>query len=279
MSTGFSQNVVYDNEVLENKIADILETGLDAMTFMTVDRDLQQNAGMKKVIHTYNYKGAVEAVAEGQATTDKAKLTFAEKEYVVKVKQEEFEYTDEQFMKDPMILEAGLKGAATSMVNDLNNDFFTEIAKTTTLSTYSNAIKYDDIVDAIAKMNLEDETGLFVLINPKQKAEIRKDPDFKASRMGEIIHTGQIGDISGIPVAVSKKVPADTVFVATKEAVTCFVKKEVEVEQDRIKNKRINSIIPRKVGLVALTDSTKAVKITKEALTDSTKAVKITKEA
>ena len=128
-------------------------------------------------------------------------------------------------------------------------------------------------------MNLEDETGLFVLINPKQKAEIRKDADFKASRMGEIIHTGQIGDISGIPVAVSKKVPADTVFVATKEAVTCFVKKEVEVEQDRIKNKRINSIIPRKVGLVALTDSTKAVKITKEALTDSTKAVKITKEA
>ena len=279
MSAGFSQNVVYDNEVLENKIADILETGLDAMTFMTVDRDLQHNAGMKKVIHTYNYKGAVEAVAEGQATTDKAKLTFAEKEYVVKVKQEEFEYTDEQFMKDPMILEAGLKGAGTSMVNDLNNDFFTEIAKTTTLSTYSNAIKYDDIVDAIAKMNLEDETGLFVLINPKQKAEIRKDPDFKASRMGEIIHTGQIGDISGIPVAVSKKVPADTVFVATKEAVTCFVKKEVEVEQDRIKNKRINSIIPRKVGLVALTDATKAVKITKEALTDSTKAVKITKEA
>ena len=183
---------------------------------------------------------------------------------MVKVKQEEFEYTDEQFMKDPMVLEAGLKGAATSMINDLNKDFFDEIAKTTTLSTYTDVIKYDDIVDAIAKMNLEDETGLFVLINPKQKAEIRKDADFKASRMGEIIHSGQIGDISGIPVAVSKKVPEDTVFVATKEAVTCFVKKEVEVEQDRIKNKRINSIIPRKVGLVALTDATKAVKITKQ---------------
>ena len=257
----YNNNVVYDNEVLENKIADILETGLDSMSFMTVDRDLEQNAGMKKVIHIYTYKGAVEAVAEGKATTEKAKLTFAEKEYVVKVKQE---YTDEQFMKDPMVLEAGLKGAATSMVNDLNNDFFTEIAKTTTLSTYTGAIKYDDIVDAIAKMNLEDEAGLFVLINPKQKAEIRKDPDFKASRMGEIIHSGQIGDISGIPVAVSKKVPENTVFVATKEAVTCFVKKEVEVEQDRIKNKRINSIIPRKVGLVALTDATKAVKITKQ---------------
>ena len=260
---GYTKNVVFDNEVLENKIADTLETGLNAMSFMTVDRDLEQNAGMKKVIHTYTYEGAVEAVKEGQANTEKAKLTFVENEYEVQVKQEEFEYTDEQFMKDPMILEAGLKGAGTSMINDLNNDFFTEIAKTTTLSTYTGAIKYDDIVDAIAKMNLEDEAGLYVLINPAQKAEIRKDADFKASRMGEIIHSGQIGDISGIPVAVSKKVPANTVFVATKEAVTCFVKKEVEVEQDRIKNKRINSIIPRKVGLVALTDATKAVKITK----------------
>lgn len=260
---GYTKNVVFDNEVLENKIADTLETGLNAMSFMTVDRDLEQNAGMKKVIHTYTYEGAVEAVKEGQANTEKAKLTFVENEYEVQVKQEEFEYTDEQFMKDPMILEAGLKGAGTSMINDLNNDFFTEIAKTTTLSTYTGAIKYDDIVDAIAKMNLEDEAGLYVLINPAQKAEIRKDADFKASRMGEIIHSGQIGDISGIPVAVSKKVPANTVFVATKEAVTCFVKKEVEVEQDRIKNRRLNSIIPRKVGLVALTDSTKAVKITK----------------
>ena len=260
---GYTKNVVFDNEVLENKIADTLETGLNAMSFMTVDRDLEQNVGMKKVIHTYTYEGAVEAVKEGQANTEKAKLTFVENEYEVQVKQEEFEYTDEQFMKDPMILEAGLKGAGTSMINDLNNDFFTEIAKTTTLSTYTGAIKYDDIVDAIAKMNLEDEAGLYVLINPAQKAEIRKDADFKASRMGEIIHSGQIGDISGIPVAVSKKVPANTVFVATKEAVTCFVKKEVEVEQDRIKNRRLNSIIPRKVGLVALTDSTKAVKITK----------------
>ena len=260
---GYTKNVVFDNEVLENKIADTLETGLNAMSFMTVDRDLEQNAGMKKVIHTYTYEGAVEAVKEGQANTEKAKLTFVENEYEVQVKQEEFEYTDEQFMKDPMILEAGLKGAGTSMINDLNNDFFTEIAKTTTLSTYTGAIKYDDIVDAIAKMNLEDEAGLYVLINPAQKAEIRKDADFKASRMGEIIHNGQVGDIAGIPVAVSKKVPANTVFVATKEAVTCFVKKEVEVEQDRIKNRRLNSIIPRKVGLVALTDSTKAVKITK----------------
>ena len=61
---------------------------------------------------------------------------------------------------------------------------------------------------------------------------------------------------------ISKKVPANTAYLATKEAVTCFVKKQNEVEQDRDKEKRINTVITRKVALVALTDATKAVKIT-----------------
>ena len=172
MSTGYQSNVVYDNEVLENKIADILETGLDSVQFMTVDNDLTQNAGMVKHINTYEYEGAVEALAEGAANTERGKVKFTEKEYRVQVKQQVFDYTDEQYMKDPMVVEVGAKGMVSTMKNDMNNDFFEEIAKTSTLSTYSGAIKYDDIVDAIAKMNLEDETGLFVLINPAQKAEI-----------------------------------------------------------------------------------------------------------
>ena len=51
-------------------------------------------------------------------------------------------------------------------------------------------------------------------------------------------------------------------WIATKEAVTLFNKKGVELEADRQKEKRINTEIARKVCLVALTDSTKAVKIT-----------------
>ena len=81
--------------------------------------------------------------------------------------------------------------------------------------------------------------------------------------MGEILYTGQIGDISGVPVIVSKKVPEGTKYLATKEAVTLFTKKDVETESDRDKEHRINTEIARRVCLVALTDSTKAVKITK----------------
>ena len=258
----WNENVVYDNFVLENKFKDILETKLDSIKFMTVDTDLQGVEGTKKTINTYTYEGAVQAVAEGAANTERGKVTFAGQDYEVKVKQQVFDYTDEQVMKDKNVVEVGIKGSATEMVNDLNNDFFTEIARTSTLHTHTGALSYDVIVDAIEKMNIEDETGLFLLIGTDLKAQIRKDADFKASRLGEMLYHGQIGDICGVPVAVSKKVPKNTAYLATKEAVTCFIKKQNEVEQDRQKEKRINTVITRKVALVALTDATKAVKIT-----------------
>ena len=258
----WNENVVYENFILENKFSDILETKLDSVKFMTVDSDLQGVEGMKKTINTYTYEGAVEAVEEGAGNTERGKVTFVGQEYDVIVKQQVFDYTDEQAMKDKNVIEVGVKGAAVEMVNDLNNDFFTEIAKTSTLHTHEGVFNYDVVVDAIAKMNIEDEAGLFLLVGNDLKAQIRKDEDFKASRLGEILYTGQIGDICGVPVAVSKKVPANTAYLATKEAVTCFVKKQNEVEQDRQKEKRINTVITRKVALVALTDATKAVKIT-----------------
>jgi hypothetical protein len=161
-----------------------------------------------------------------------------------------------------MVVEVGAKGMVSTMKNDMNNDFFKEIAKTTTVLTHSGAFSYDVVVDAIEKMNLESEAGLFLLVGTDLKAQIRKDEDFKASKLGEILYSGQIGTISGVPVVVSKKVAKNTAFLATKEAVTLFVKKSSELESDRQKEARINTEIARKVCLVALTDATKAVKIT-----------------
>ena len=60
---------------------------------------------------------------------------------------------------------------------------------------------------------------------------------------------------------VSKIVPAGTIYGGTHEAVTLFNKRGVEVEQDRNKDIRQNTVWSRKYYLAALTDATKAVKI------------------
>ena len=57
-------NVLIDRKVVEDRIKDILETSLDTVQLMTIDNDLVQGAGMVKHINTYEYQGAVEAVAK-----------------------------------------------------------------------------------------------------------------------------------------------------------------------------------------------------------------------
>ena len=56
---------LYENIVLESQINDILETKLNTQSFMTIDNDLQAEAGMTKRINRYTYEGNVEKVAMG----------------------------------------------------------------------------------------------------------------------------------------------------------------------------------------------------------------------
>ena len=266
-----ASHVLYDNEVLESKLDDLLETKLNAINLMTVDNTLAQAPGMKKVVNKYTYEGQMERLAAGKGNETSGIVSFEAEEYPVAVAQQRFQYQDEQVMQDPMVLEVGLKGMAAQIVNDLNTQFFAEAAKANIEVTSAGAnIAYADVVDAIAELQgasvaNEDEAGLFLLIAPDVKAGIRKDSDFIHAHQGEILFDGQIGSIAGMPVIVSRKVPAGTAYVMTKEAITCFIKKDSEVEQERNANTRTNWIYGRRVYVVALTDATKIAKITKKA--------------
>lgn len=255
-------NVVYPNFVLESKATDLLTTAVNMRNYMTIDNSLTGSAGMKKVINTYTYAGEAEELTIGKGNTKRGTISYKGTEYEVKLVQQVFDYYDEDAMRDPQIVDKMMKGATQVMANKMTADFLTEIAKTTTESTFASAFGYDAVVDGITELNLEDESPIFNMIPNTWKAQVRKDPDYKAARQGEVIYTGQMGTISGIPVVPSKSL-SDAAYVATREAVTCFMKKDVEVEQDRDAETRKNTVILRTYYITALTDATKACKVTK----------------
>ena len=78
--------------------------------------------------------------------------------------------------------------------------------------------------------------------------------------MGEVVYNGQIGTVAGIPVIVSKA--ADNAYVMSKDAIKLFMKKDLEVEQERNADTRTNSVYLRTAYLVSLVDATKICKIT-----------------
>lgn len=253
-------HVVYENEILSNKVNDILSTQVNLNTYMTIDNSLAENAGMKKVVNTYTSTGTIEELGMGEGNSTSLEVSFTPVEYEVKTYQGKFAFYDEQEMTDPFIVDVGLEHSADYMVNTFVSKAVAEMEKATLAHTAS-AWSFDVVVDAIAKMNVENETGLFMLVSPADKAAIRKalKDDLKYSE--DFVRAGYIGTVCGVPVIVTKAVPAGKAYLATNEAVTVFIKKDTETEYERDADKRNNSYWIRKVAVVALTDATKIVKI------------------
>ena len=268
-------NTVYANKVIEAKAKDLLTTQVNARSMMTIDNSLTATAGMTKTINTYTYSGVAEelAVGIGNTASTRGSIAYVGKDYVVKMVQQAADYYDEDFMKDNLIVDFMLKGATQVMTNKMTSDFYaalatkgsgsTELVKGVTFAK-GKALSYDVIVDAISELNVEDESGIFIVIPNAWKASLRKDPDYKSAQMGEVIYNGQVSIIAGIPVIATKAL-TDKAYVMTKEAVTLFMKKDVEVEQERDADKRKNSIYLRDCYICALTDATKACKISEAA--------------
>lgn len=256
-------HTLYENQVLENKIESLLTTAIDMNAYMTIDNSLTHDAGMKKAVNVYTAAGNVEDLAMGEGNSGEIEVSFTTREYEVATTQGKFSYFDEQEMKDPMIVEVGLKAVAEKMTNDLTTKAIAEFEKTTNIAYYNSGegITFGDVVDTIAKLNTEDESGLFLLINPEEKAQMRKSLGEELKYTEGFARTGYIGTVCGVPVIVSKAVPATHAFLATKDAVTCFVKKGSEIEQERDADIRKNDVYARKVMLVALTDESKVIKL------------------
>ena len=253
---------LYENFVLENKMTDLVNTNLDVNALFTTDDSLETEAGLKKVVNKYTYTGTVEKLAKGAKNTAKGEVALIPSEYTVERYQQTFEYNDMDIMQDPYVLDVLTDGAAKTMANHVREQYFAELAKISNTQNYTE-LTYDAVVDALQAIGKEVESDLFIIMGLDGKAEIRKDADYKASRQGEILYTGQFGDIAGIPCLFSKLVPAGTVYVTAKDQVKFFVKKAGSVEQDRDIETKQNTVVYERHGLMALVDDTKSVKLVK----------------
>lgn len=254
----------YENFVIENKMTDLVNTNLDVRSLMTIDYSLAESAGLKKVVNKYTYTGKVEKLAKGAKNTTMGSVAFTPKEYTVERYQQTFKYNDMDIMQDPYLLDTATNGASVLMANEIKTEYFAELAKISNSFEYT-AFNYASIVDALAELNKEVESDMFVLMGNDLRALIRKDTDFISSKQGEILYTGQFGTICGLPVLFSKLVPAGTAYITKKDAIKFFVKKEGSVEQDRDIEAKDNTVVYERHGVMALVDETYSIKLTKKA--------------
>jgi hypothetical protein len=255
-------NQVYDNFYLSNEVEDQFNSHLDLQRFCTIDRGLEGTAGMKRTINTYRATDGTEKLAVGKGNTKAIEVSYTPKSYNIELAQNRFGWYDEHAMTDPMLVPVGMKHAATDMFNTINEDIYSELSSTGLV--VDTALGFDAFVDAVAALDVENDEDLeiFAFVSPANKAKLRKALKDDLKYVEAFARTGYIGTVAGVNIYTKKDASDDEIIVATREAVTIFTKKGVEVAQERIENERQNFAYSRKYYVVALTNEAKAVKIT-----------------
>lgn len=254
----------YENFVLENKMTDLVNSNLDVNALFTRDDSLTTEAGLDKIVNKYTYNGKVEQLAKGAKNTHRGTVNFVPTKYTVKRYQQTFDYNDMDIMQDPYLLDVATAGASVVMANEIREEYFAELAKISKTHEY-DVFNYDAVVDALAEIGKEVETDMFIIMGTDLRAAIRKDADYKASRQGEILYSGQFGTISGVPCLFSKLCGAGEAFITAKDQVKFFVKKDGSVEQDRDIETKDNTVVYERHGVMALVDETKSIKLAAKA--------------
>ena len=241
---------------------------------MTVDRSLEGTAGMKKIINVYSATDGTEKLTQGQGNSKSITAGHTQKEYEIQLAQNRFDWYDEEAMKDPQLVPVGMQHAGTDLFNTMNADIFAEYKKgTQTVAVTGNAY-FDGFVDAVAKMNIENEENveIFAFVSAAVKAKLRKALKDDLKYISEFVRTGYIGTVCNVNLYDKKNADDNEIVVATKEAVRLLVKTGTEVEQvtknarsETAANVRMNSAFSRKYYVAALDNDTKVVRMTLQA--------------
>lgn len=271
---------IYENFYLSNEVEDQFNSHLKLQQFCTVDNSLVGTAGMERKINVYRATSGTEKLEMGKGNTKSIEVSYTPESYRIQMAQNKFEYYDEQEMTDPMLVPVGTRHMGTDMFNTVNGDIYAEFKKATMI-VLTDKYNFASFVDAVASLNIESTDNepekvapqTFAFINGADTAELRKTLGEDLKYVESFARSGYIGSVAGVNIYTKKDATKGTVVVATRQAVTIFNKKGVEIEQERNADIRQNKIFSRKYYLVALTDATKAVKICKGTAAASTDTV------
>lgn len=275
MATGTTklENMV-NPEVMAPMVSAKLEAALKFTPLCTVDNTLVGRPGSTVTLPKFAFIGTAADVAEGEAIPLE-KMSTSTAQVTIKKAGKGVEITDEAVLSgygDP--LGEAAKQLGLSIADKVDNDVLTALSGITEAMTAGDGaveLSADLIADALVKFGEDIDGEKILLVAPKQLASLRKSEDWvKATDIGvDILIKGTVGMIHGCQVVLSNKIKADgekiVNYIVKPEALALYMKRDVELENDRDIVKKITIITADEHYTVHIADDTKAIKVvTKE---------------
>ena len=266
-----------DAEVMADAISAKIGSRIVVSPFAKVDTTLEgKNAGDTITVPQFSYIGDAEDIAEGVACGTVA-LTATTTEAKVKKAMKAVSLTDEAVLSgfgDPVGETNTQLAKAIAAKVDVDAMEALQGAQLT-YDGSASVIKYTGVVDAIDMFDEEVNTEKVIFVHPKQVTQLRKDADFISADKypGNVVMTGEIGKIANAHVVPSKKVKDDGANylcpivklnndAETEDdapALTIYLKRDTNVETDRVSLARKTDISADKHYAVALSNTSKVV--------------------
>lgn len=260
MATQTKLSNLINPEVMADMISATLPKKIKFSPIAHIDTTLVGRAGDTITIPKYAYIGDAEDVAEGVAMGTTV-LTASTTQATVKKAGKAVELTDESVLSgygDPT--GEATRQIAMAIASKVDTDCYEELCKASlTYDGSAGQIGYDGIVKANTKFEDEVDEGMekIIFIHPLQEETLLLDENFKSRDKYPLdaVMTGVIGKICGCQVVKSKKVKdngtswLNPIVIVSKAdaneapeadgvapedaAVTLYMKRNVEVEDDR----------------------------------------------
>lgn len=271
-------------QVMADMISAKIANKIVVAPFAKIDTTLQGVPGNTVTVPQYAYIGDAADIAEGVAA-ETVKLTASTTTVTVKKAMKAVELTDEAVLSgygNP-VGETNTQ-LAKSIASKVDSDAMTALQGAQLVYDGSTAaIKYSGIVDAIDLFEEEVNSEKVIFVHPKQVTQLRKDSDFISADKYKagVILTGEIGMIANCRVVPSKKVPVvkvgetgsqvdcyacpivklnnDAETEDDASALTIYLKRDTNVETDRVSLSRKTDISVDKHYAVALSNTSKVV--------------------
>lgn len=271
-------------QVMADMISAKIANKIVVAPFAKIDTTLVGIPGNTVTVPQYAYIGDAADIAEGVAA-ETVKLTASTTTVTVKKAMKAVELTDEAVLSgygNP-VGETNNQ-LAKSIASKVDNDAMTALqGAQLTYDGSAAAIKYSGIVDAIDLFEEEVNSEKVIFVHPKQVTQLRKDSDFISADKYKagVILTGEIGMIANCRVVPSKKVPVvkvgetgsqidcyacpivklnnETETEDDAAAITIYLKRDTNVETDRVSLARKTDISVDKHYAVALSNTSKVV--------------------
>lgn len=227
--------------------------------FAEVKTDLVGNEGDTLKMPVWNYVGDAVDLAEGvEGVTDQ--LTAETVQAKVKKAVKNIELTDEAVLSGHgQVMGQAEIQLLTSIASKVDADCLDSLKGASALTHTMNAVNPDNVADAISLFGEDLQEQIYLVMNGKNLAKLRKDADFKES-VGVV--SGVVGTIHGALIVVSNKLEDTEAFLIKAGALAIILKRETNVETERNVLKKSTIISADKHYTTYLQDPSKVVKVT-----------------